>query len=66
MLATVCAMRWTRNCVSGATCKCAVLVQFLMMLVISILPVLVWKTASYIDFDFVLLRWLGVPWQTRR
>jgi thiosulfate dehydrogenase [quinone] large subunit len=37
-----------------------------MMLVIAILLVLAWKTAGYIGLDYVLLRWLGVPWQTRR
>jgi len=36
-----------------------------LLLVIAILLVLAWKTAGYIGLDYVLLRWLGVPWQTR-
>ncbi|MFN8464082.1 MAG: hypothetical protein U0X20_00965 [Caldilineaceae bacterium] len=36
-----------------------------LMLLIAILLVLAWKTAGYIGADYVLLRWLGVPWQSR-
>jgi thiosulfate dehydrogenase [quinone] large subunit len=33
-----------------------------LMLLIAIVLVLAWKTAGYIGADYVLLRWLGVPW----
>jgi thiosulfate dehydrogenase [quinone] large subunit len=36
-----------------------------LMLVIAILLILAWKTAGYIGLDYILLRWLGVPWQPR-
>ena len=36
-----------------------------LMLLIAILLVLAWKTAGYIGADYFLLRWLGVPWQSR-
>ena len=32
-------------------------------LVVAILLVLAWKVAGYYGADFILLRWLGVPWQ---
>lgn len=37
-----------------------------MMLLIAILLILAWKTAGYLGLDYVLLRWLGVPWQDRQ
>ncbi len=36
-----------------------------LMLIIAILLILAWKTAGYLGADYVLLRWLGVPWQSR-
>ncbi len=36
-----------------------------MMLLVAILLILAWKTAGYLGADYVLLRWLGVPWQNR-
>lgn len=36
-----------------------------MLLVIAILLIMAWKTAGYLGLDYILLRWLGVPWQTR-
>ena len=36
-----------------------------MMLIIAILLVLAWKTAGYLGADYVLLRWLGVPWSNK-
>ncbi len=37
-----------------------------LMLLIAIVLVLAWKTAGYIGADYVLLRWLGVPWGEER
>lgn len=34
-----------------------------LLLVVAILLVLAWKVAGYYGADFILLRWLGVPWQ---
>ena len=34
-----------------------------LLLVVAILLVLAWKVAGYYGVDFILLRWLGVPWQ---
>ena len=34
-----------------------------LLLVVAILLVLAWKVAGYYGADFVLLRWLGVPWR---
>ncbi len=34
-----------------------------LLLVIAILLVLAWKVAGYYGADFILLRWLGVPWR---
>lgn len=34
-----------------------------MLLAISIGLILAWKVSGYIGLDFVLLRWLGTPWQ---
>ena len=34
-------------------------------IVIAILLIMAWKTAGYLGLDYLLLRWLGVPWQTR-
>lgn len=34
------------------------------LLVLSILLILAWKVAGYYGADYVLLRWLGVPWKT--
>lgn len=36
-----------------------------LLLVLSVLLVLAWKTAGYIGADYFLLRWLGVPWHYR-
>ena len=33
-----------------------------LLLVVAIVLVLAWKVAGYYGADFVLLRWLGVPW----
>lgn len=33
-----------------------------MLLVLAMLLILAWKTAGYYGADFILLRWLGVPW----
>jgi len=33
-----------------------------LLLVLTILLILAWKTAGFIGADFFLLRWLGVPW----
>jgi hypothetical protein len=30
---------------------------------VAILLVLAWKTAGYLGMDYILLRWLGVPWK---
>jgi thiosulfate dehydrogenase [quinone] large subunit len=37
-----------------------------LMLLIAIVLILAWKTAGYIGADYVLLRWLGVPWGEKR
>jgi thiosulfate dehydrogenase (quinone) large subunit len=37
-----------------------------MMLIVAILLILAWKTAGYIGADYVLLRWLGVPWGNKQ
>lgn len=34
-----------------------------LLLVVAIVLVLAWKVAGYYGADFVLLRWLGVPWR---
>lgn len=34
-----------------------------LLLIVAILLVLAWKVAGYYGADFVLLRWLGVPWR---
>lgn len=34
-----------------------------LLLVVAILLVLAWKVAGYYGADYILLRWLGVPWQ---
>lgn len=36
-----------------------------LMLIASVLLILAWKVAGYIGADFVLLRWLGVPWNQK-
>ena len=36
-----------------------------LLLVVAILLVLAWKTAGYLGADYILLRWLGVPWKGR-
>jgi thiosulfate dehydrogenase [quinone] large subunit len=36
-----------------------------MMLLVAILLILAWKTAGYLGADYFLLRWLGVPWETK-
>lgn len=36
-----------------------------LLLVVAILLVVAWKTAGYLGADYVLLRWLGVPWKAR-
>ena len=33
-----------------------------LLLVVAILLVLAWKVAGYYGADFILLRWLSVPW----
>ncbi len=35
------------------------------LLVLGILLVIAWKVAGYIGADYILLRWLGVPWKIR-
>jgi thiosulfate dehydrogenase [quinone] large subunit len=34
-----------------------------LLLVVAIVLVLAWKVAGYYGADFILLRWLGVPWR---
>ena len=36
-----------------------------LLLIVAILLVLAWKTAGYLGADYILLRWLGVPWKGR-
>lgn len=36
-----------------------------LMLIASVLLILAWKIAGYIGADFLLLRWLGVPWREK-
>jgi thiosulfate dehydrogenase [quinone] large subunit len=34
-----------------------------LLLILAVLLVLAWKTAGYLGADYLLLRWLGVPWK---
>lgn len=36
-----------------------------LLLIVAAVLVLAWKVAGYIGADYVLLRWLGVPWKAR-
>jgi len=35
-----------------------------LLLVLAVLLIMAWKVAGYYGADFMLLRWIGVPWKS--